>query len=76
MFEPTEHCKGEHELGYKIVIQYNKKHQDYMVTGYTLFNKNAHPYGHVSSSQDGATLHFGSMKEALDSIVNYPSKGK
>lgn len=76
MFEPKEHCTSEHELGYKIVIEYSKRVKKYMVTGYSLFNRESHPYGHISANQDGATLQFDTMQEAIDSIVNYPTKGK
>ena len=65
--------KRQSDIGYKLVIIYNRKQDEYHVTGYTAYREDSHN-SNIRYSQDGATLHFKTMQEAMDSITNYPDQ--
>jgi hypothetical protein len=59
------------DIGYKLVIIYNKEQDKYYLTGYHAYDYEPNRIGYA---QDGATLVFNTMQEAIEHIINYPNK--
>lgn len=68
MFEPRDHCTSENEVGYQILIAYNKKQKKYYLTGHTTTMDSMN---RMHYDQDGETLTFDSMEDAINHIRNY-----
>mgnify|MGYP003428588568 CR=1 FL=1 len=68
MFDPKDHCTSENEVGYQIRIAYNKKQQVYYLTGHT---STMDSMNRIHYDQDGESLAFKSMEDAINHIRDY-----
>lgn len=59
------------DTGYKLVIVYDAISKKYYVNGYTAHR---HDRGNITYEQDGASVIFDNMNDAIKSITEYPDK--
>jgi hypothetical protein len=66
MFDMKKNAGGN--AGYKLVIHYNSKSDQYLLTGYTVHINAAN---RITTDQDGETLIFKTLEAAIAHITGY-----